>query len=90
MADTFVDVVGPQNVTPNMNAITGAEDFSFFQEKIPGLYFFIGGAPKGVDAEKQAPHHTPDFYVDDAGMITGINLLSRMVVDYPEVTISKK
>jgi len=90
MADTFVDVVGAQNVTPNMNAITGAEDFSFFQEKIPGLYFFIGGAPKGVDAEKQAPHHTPDFYVDDAGMITGINLLSRMVVDYPEVTISKK
>jgi amidohydrolase len=90
MADTFVDVVGVQNVTPNMNAITGAEDFSFFQEKIPGLYFFIGGAPKGVDAEKQAPHHTPDFYVDDAGMITGINLLSRMVVDYPEVTISKK
>lgn len=90
MADTFVDVVGAQNVTPNMNAITGAEDFSFFQEKIPGLYFFIGGAPKGVDAEKQAPHHTPDFYVDDAGMLTGIKLLSRIVVDYPEVTISKK
>ncbi len=90
MAGTFVDVMGAENVTPNMNAITGAEDFSFFQEKIPGLYFFIGGAPKGVDAEKQAPHHTPDFYVDDAGMLTGINLLSRMVVDYPEVKISKK
>ncbi|WP_323758067.1 amidohydrolase [Roseivirga sp.] len=90
MAGTFVDVMGAENVTPNMNAITGAEDFSFFQEKIPGLYFFIGGAPKGVDPEKQAPHHTPDFYVDDAGMLTGINLLSRMVVDYPEVKISKK
>jgi len=90
MANTFLDVAGAENVTSNMNAITGAEDFSFFQEEIPGLYFFIGGAPKGVDPEKQAPHHTPDFYVDDAGMLTGIKLMSRMVVDYPEVTISKK
>ena len=90
MANTFLDVAGAENVSSNMNAITGAEDFSFFQEEIPGLYFFIGGAPKGVDPEKQAPHHTPDFYVDDAGMLTGIKLMSRMVVDYPEVTISKK
>ena len=90
MANTFIDVLGAENVTSNMKAITGAEDFSFFQEKITGLYFFIGGAPEGVDPEKQAPHHTPDFYVDDAGMLAGIKLMGRMVVDYPNVSISKK
>lgn len=84
MSSTFVDVVGADNVTPNMNAITGAEDFSFFQEEIPGLYFFIGGSPKGKDVRTQAPHHTPDFYVDDSGMLTGVKLMSRMVVDYAE------
>ena len=67
-----------------MDAITGAEDFSFFQEQIPGLYFFIGGMPKGQDPAKSAPHHTPDFYVDDSGMLTGIRLMSRLVVDYAE------
>jgi amidohydrolase len=85
MGPTFIDVLGAANVDSNMNAITGAEDFSFFQEEIPGLYFFIGGAPSGVDYDKQASHHTPDFYVDDAGMIAGIQLLSRMVVDYAEL-----
>ncbi|MEC7753022.1 MAG: amidohydrolase [Bacteroidota bacterium] len=84
MADTFVEVAGAENVNASMDAITGAEDFSFFQEQIPGLYFFIGGMPKGQDPAKSAPHHTPDFYVDDSGMLTGIRLMSRLVVDYAE------
>lgn len=84
MADTFTEVAGSENVDANMDAITGAEDFSFFQEQIPGLYFFIGGMAKGQDPAKAAPHHTPDFYVDDSGLLTGIRLMSRMVVDYAE------
>ncbi len=84
MGDTFIEVAGAENVTSNMDAITGAEDFSFFQEEIPGLYFFIGGMPKGMDPAKSAPHHTPDFYVDDSGLLNGIRLMSRMAVDYAE------
>lgn len=84
MGSTFVDVIGEENVEANMSAITGAEDFSFFQEQIPGLFFFLGGMPKGQDPATAAPHHTPDFYVDDAGMLTGIKVMSRLVVDYPE------
>lgn len=84
MGSTFVDVIGSANVDANMNAITGAEDFSFFQEQVPGLFFFIGGMPKGQDPATAAPHHTPDFYVDDEGMLTGIKLMSRLVVDYGE------
>ena len=84
MADTFTDVAGEANVDPAMDAITGAEDFSFFQNEIPGLYFFLGGMPKGQDPATAAPHHTPDFYVDDAGMLLGIQTMSRLVVDYGE------
>lgn len=84
MGSTFTEVVGEENVMSSMNAITGAEDFSFFQEQIPGLFFFLGGMPKGQDPATAAPHHTPDFYVDDAGMLTGIKVMSRLVVDYPE------
>ena len=40
-----------------MDAITGAEDFSFFQQKVPGFFFFLGGKPKGVLSSEAAPHH---------------------------------
>jgi metal-dependent amidase/aminoacylase/carboxypeptidase family protein len=40
----------------------GAEDFSFYQEKISGLYFFFGGAPKGKPISETAPHHTQILY----------------------------
>ena len=86
MDDTFMEVAGAENVENSIDAVTGAEDFSFFQEKVPGLYFFIGGMPKGTNPENAAPHHTPDFYVDDEGLLTGIRLMSRMVVDYSEKT----
>ena len=54
----------------------------FFQEKIPGMYFFIGGAKKGTDPTKAAPHHTPDFYVDDSAMITGLKSMTTLALDY--------
>ena len=81
MLPSLKRINGPSNVN-FMNAITGAEDFSFFQEKVPGMYFFIGGAKKGTDPLKAAPHHTPDFYVDDSGMITGIKSMTTLALDY--------
>jgi len=84
MDDTFMEVAGAENVNNSMDAVTGAEDFSFFQEEVPGLYFFIGGMPRGMNPANAAPHHTPDFFVDDEGLLTGIRLMSRMVVDYGE------
>ena len=67
---TLERVNGKKNVHL-MKAITGAEDFSYFQEKVPGTYFFIGGQKPGVDLSTVAPHHTPDFYVDDSAIPTG-------------------
>ncbi|HKZ68375.1 MAG TPA: amidohydrolase [Chitinophagaceae bacterium] len=66
-------------------AETGAEDFSFFAQKIPGLYFYIGGLPKGKDPKTSAPHHTPEFFIDDSAFKTGLNALSNLVLDYMEM-----
>ncbi len=81
MVPTLARVAGSDNLQ-YMNAITGAEDFSFFQEKIPGLYFFLGGMPKGSDPSDAAPHHTPDFYIDDSGMLLGVKAFCNLVFDY--------
>jgi amidohydrolase len=63
-------------------ATTGAEDFSFFQEKVPGLYFFLGGMPKGQDPRKTASHHTPDFFIDESGFKLGVKALTNLTLDY--------
>lgn len=66
-------------------AITGAEDFSFFQQKVPGMYFFIGGLPKGADAKTSGPHHTPTFIIDDSAFKTGLKAMCNLVLDYMEM-----
>lgn len=85
MAPTFIDVAGAANVHSNINATTGAEDFSFYANEIPAMFFFLGGMPKGNDPTKAPSHHTPDFYVDDAGLLLGIKTMTRLVVDYGEL-----
>jgi amidohydrolase len=71
-------------------AETGAEDFSFFQEKVPGLFIFLGGMPKGLDPKKVASHHTPDFMIDDSGLSLGVKALSNLTLDYMNMSSVKK
>jgi amidohydrolase len=80
MAPTL-ERVGGENAV-RVDAITGAEDFSFFQKEIPGLYFFTGGMSPDADPSEVAPHHTPDFYIDEAGMKTGVRALANLAIDY--------
>jgi amidohydrolase len=72
-----------------INAVTGAEDFSFFQEKVPGVYLFVGGKPLNVPKEEAPAHHTPGFYVDDSGMKMGVKLLTNLTLDYMQQSVSK-
>jgi len=64
---------------------TGAEDFSFFQQQAPGLFINIGGLPKDADPKTAASHHTPDFFVEESSMKTGIRVLTFLVLDYMEM-----
>ena len=81
MIPTLEALAGKDNVIISPVA-TGAEDFSYFQKKIPGFFFFLGGMPKGKSPYEAAPHHTPDFYIDESGFTLGVKSLSHLVVDY--------
>jgi metal-dependent amidase/aminoacylase/carboxypeptidase family protein len=81
MLPTLRKVYGEQNVYMS-GRITGAEDFSFYQEEIPGFFFFIGGRPSDLPAEKAIPNHSPYFYVDEAALVPGVKAMSFMALDY--------
>lgn len=74
-------VAGDNNVN-RMDAITGAEDFSFFQQKIPGVYFFIGGKSKNLPVSEAPAHHTPEFFIDESGMKLGVEVMTQLTLDY--------
>jgi metal-dependent amidase/aminoacylase/carboxypeptidase family protein len=69
---------------------TGAEDFSFIADKVPGFYISLGGRAKDKTADQVADHHTPDFFIDDSGLGLGVKAMTAMTLHYmrtnPRVT----
>ncbi len=78
MLPSLQKTAGKENVK-EIKAITGAEDFSFFVKEVPGLYFFLGGKPIG---KKATSHHTPNFYLDESGMLLGVKTFIQLSIDY--------
>jgi len=70
--------------------VTGAEDFSFYGEKAPAFFFYLGGMPKGNDPAKAPDHHTADFYIDDSMLDTGVKAFCELVFDYPKLNAGAK
>ena len=58
---------------------TGAEDFSYFSNVVPGFYFWIGVVPQG---KSSGGHHTPTFYAADESVPIAMRLMTTLVVDY--------
>lgn len=83
MVPTLERLAGKDKVTITP-ATTIAEDFSFYQEKVPGFFFFLGGKPLTVKTEDAPPHHTPDFKIDESGFGLGVKALSHLTVEYME------
>ena len=70
------------NKVYEMTPSTGAEDFSFFSNEIPGMYFWLGVNAPGV---MEAPgNHSPYFVVDDRALNVGLKALVYLVLDYPK------
>ncbi|MGH7529170.1 MAG: amidohydrolase [Gemmatimonadales bacterium] len=81
MLPTLRRVAGTGNVrlaTP----LTTAEDFSRYQERIPGLFFFLGIAPRNADPGTAAPNHSPRFFVDEAALPVGVRAMAQLAVNY--------
>ena len=81
MLPSLQTAIGQNNVSER-EWVTGAEDFSYYGTKAPAFFFYLGGMPKGMDNKKAPPHHTPDFYVEDGAMKTGIKVFCQLVTDY--------
>jgi len=61
---------------------TGAEDFAWFAQQVPGLYFWLGVRDPGTPVAEAAPNHSPRFLVDDGALAVGVRTLAQLVVDY--------
>jgi amidohydrolase len=81
MLPSLEKAAGKENVMEN-EWTTGAEDFSYFGEKAPSFFFFVGGMPKGKNPKDAAPHHTPDFFIDDSRLDVGVKAFCNIVFDY--------
>jgi amidohydrolase len=88
MLPTLENAAGKENVIL-ATAVTGAEDFSFYQAKIPGLFIFLGGMPKGKQASDTAGHHTPDFFIDESSFVLGMKVMSELTIDYMNLNLKK-
>ena len=81
MIPSLNKAAGTENVI-RINAVTGAEDFAFYQKKVPGFFFFVGAMPPDQDPTKVPSHHTPDFMIDERGMLTGLRAMLNLTMDY--------
>jgi amidohydrolase len=81
MLPTLQRIAGIEKVV-EISATTGAEDFSFYQQKVPGMFFFLGGKALDIKSEDAAGHHTPDFILDESGFVLGVKTMTALTLDY--------
>ena len=81
MVPTLEWAAGAEQVAEG-RAQTVAEDFAYFQQEVPGMYFLLGVNAEGVDAGEAAPNHSPQFHVNEGALVTGVRALTGLAIDY--------
>ena len=81
MAPSLTKAAGAENVKV-IQPVTMAEDFSVFQQKVPGLFYFLGAYPADMKLTKRPVHHTADFMLDEKSLVTGVKSLVTLTLDY--------
>ncbi len=81
MRPSLVRVYGDANVRESA-PVMAAEDFAFYQQQVPGLFFFVGVRPPDVPAEAQIPNHSPKFYADENALENAVRAMASLAVDY--------
>lgn len=81
MLPSLQKAAGKENVIAS-EWVMGAEDFSYYREKAPAFFFWLGGMTPGTDPKDAAPHHTPDFRIDDSRLDVGVKAFANIVFDY--------
>lgn len=81
MLPSMVSAVGAENVWPG-KLETGAEDFSYFQERVPGVFVFLGITPRDQDWRAVPVNHSPLFFADESALPYGVRLLATFATDF--------
>jgi amidohydrolase len=81
MLPTLKRVAGDTNVRIGKLSMP-AEDFSLFQQRVPGLFIFLGISPRDKDPATVAPNHSPYFFADEGALPLGVRALANLAVDY--------
>ena len=63
---------------------TGAEDFAYYARRVPSLFFWVGITPPDRNLLTTPSNHSPLFYVDERGLLTGLRAMVGVAVDYLE------
>ena len=74
-------LVGAANVSETPPVVV-SEDFSRYQEKVPGLFVFLGVTPPGKDWRTAARNHSPLFEADEAALPVGVRTMAGLAVEY--------
>ncbi len=81
MLPTLRRVAGDANVSMG-GLLTPSEDFSYYQQKVPGLFIFLGIVPKGSDPATAPRNHSPSFFADEAALPVGVRTLANLALDW--------
>lgn len=81
MAPTLKRTAGEGGLTV-INPVTGSEDFPAYTQNIPGLFYFLGGLPKGGDPTTAPRNHSPYFFVDEGALPVGVRSMANLAIDY--------
>ncbi len=74
--------VSPVGFEDNTQVTTTAEDFAHYQQKVPGMFFFLGVTPEGTDPATAARNHSPRFYADEGALVPGVRAMASLAVDF--------
>ena len=78
---TLARMAGEDNVGV-VDKVCGAEDFSFYQKVVPGMFIRVGCTPPERDARTAAPNHSPRLFVDENCLKLGMRTLSALALDW--------
>jgi len=81
MRPTLVRIYGDANVHVSRPLML-AEDFAFYQQQVPGLFFFVGVRPADVPEDAAIPNHSPKFFADESALKDAVRAMASLAADY--------
>ena len=84
-----LELAAPGKVEELPASLSPSEDFSYYAQKVPGLFVFLGATPADQDMSKAPNNHSPYFTADDATLATGVKAHVQFVLNYPQRTATR-